>query len=139
MRWARPVPDKLGPAGGLLVGLGLSLVSDTSDRPGQQEVMLFRTISQLSAHFPKMDPWSWTPTNPENFKARRTGLLFSLLKNPPAHSCLPKSVGRESPRHRLSSGGAEPRQMRGCWKLGCARFSSWVSGSKKQARNTLTN
>ena len=26
----------------MLVGLGLSLVSDTSDRPGQQEVMLFR-------------------------------------------------------------------------------------------------
>ena len=41
--WARPVSDKLWPAGGLLVGLGLSLVSDTSDRPGQQEVMLFRT------------------------------------------------------------------------------------------------
>ena len=33
--WAWPVSDKLGSAGGLLVGLGLSLVSDTSDRPGQ--------------------------------------------------------------------------------------------------------
>ena len=27
----------------MLVGLGLSLVSDTSGRPGHQEVMLFRT------------------------------------------------------------------------------------------------
>ena len=47
--WVRPVSDKLGPEAGLTglasrVGLGLSLVSDTSDRPGQQEVMLFRTI-----------------------------------------------------------------------------------------------
>ena len=44
----RPVSDKLGPeagwagltawpAGGLLVGLGLSLVSDTSGRPGHGE------------------------------------------------------------------------------------------------------
>ena len=33
--WGRPVSDKLvgWPAGGLLVGLGLSLVSDTSDSP----------------------------------------------------------------------------------------------------------
>ena len=66
--WARPVSDKLGPeagwaaltawpAGGLLVGLGLSLVSDTSDRPGQQEVMLFMT---------EMDP-STKPKRPQNF------------------------------------------------------------------------
>ena len=63
-----------------LVGLGLSLVSDTSGRPGHQEVMLFRTKSIflvifaiVSTFSTKMDPWSWTPTNPENFKARRTG------------------------------------------------------------------
>ena len=78
--WARPVSDKLWPAGGLLVGLGLSLVSDTSDRPGQQEVMLFRTkkhflviFAIVSTFSTKMDSWSWTPTNPENVKARRTG------------------------------------------------------------------
>ena len=53
----------VGP-GGLLVGLGLSLVSDTSDGPGQQEVMLFRTKKQFA-------------TNPENFKARRTGFWAS--------------------------------------------------------------
>ena len=41
----------------MLVGLGLSLVSDTSGRPGHQKVMLFRTKKQLfsdfcnSAHF----------------------------------------------------------------------------------------
>ena len=49
--WARPVLDKLGPeagqtwpAGGLLVGLGLSLVSDTSDRPGQRTKKHFLVI-----------------------------------------------------------------------------------------------
>ena len=54
----RPVSDKLGPeagwagpAGGLLVGLGLSLVSDTSGRPGHQEVMLFRTKKQFFSDF----------------------------------------------------------------------------------------
>ena len=43
MGWA----DRPGQQAGCWFGLGLSLVSDTSDRPGQQEVML----SQLSAHF----------------------------------------------------------------------------------------
>ena len=64
----------------MLVGLGLSLVSDTSGRPGHQEVMLFRTkkhflviFAIVSTFSTKMDPWSWTPTNPKNFKARRTG------------------------------------------------------------------
>ena len=46
------------PAGGLLVGLG----------------MCFAIVSTFST---KMDPWSWTPTNPENFKARRTGFWAS--------------------------------------------------------------
>ena len=54
--WARPVSDKLGPEAGLTglasrVGLCLSLVSDTSDRPGQQEVMLFRTKKQFFSDF----------------------------------------------------------------------------------------
>ena len=35
----------------MLVGLGLSLVSDTSGRPGHQEVMLFRTKKQLFSDF----------------------------------------------------------------------------------------
>ena len=39
------------PAQGLLVGLGLSLVSDTSGRPGHQEVMLFRTKKQFFSDF----------------------------------------------------------------------------------------
>ena len=56
------------------VGLGLSLVSDTSDRPGQQEAVLLRTKKHFAT---KMDPCSWTPTNPENFKARRTGFWAS--------------------------------------------------------------
>ena len=39
----RPVSDKLGPEAGWagLTGLASSLVSDTSGRPGHQEVMLF--------------------------------------------------------------------------------------------------
>ena len=51
------------PAGGLLVDLTLSLVSDTSDRPGQQE------FSGQKMQFFRL----FQPTNPENFKARRTG------------------------------------------------------------------
>ena len=43
--------------------------------------MLFRTkkrflVSTIVSTFStKMDPWSWTPTNPQNFQARRTGFL----------------------------------------------------------------
>ena len=37
---------------------------------GQKSTVIFAIVSTFST---KMDPWSWTPTNPENFKARRTG------------------------------------------------------------------
>ena len=44
-------------------------VSDTSDSFSGKAI--FRDFCK------KMDPWSWTPTNPENFKARRTGFSAS--------------------------------------------------------------
>ena len=63
--------DDLGPAGGLLVGLGLSLVSDTSDRPGQQELMVFRTKKLLVfCHhlFDKNGPMELDADEPRKFQ-----------------------------------------------------------------------
>ena len=56
------------PAGGLLVGLGLSLVSDTSGRPGHQEVMLFRTKKQLFTDFDKNGPMELDADEPRKFQ-----------------------------------------------------------------------
>ena len=64
--------DKLGPEAGWagLTGLASRRVAgwagpETSDRPNQAIVSTFSS---------KMDPWSWTPTSPENF---RTGFWAS--------------------------------------------------------------
>ena len=85
--WARPVSDKLGPSAGV-TGLASRRVAGwAGPEPSlrhvrqawpagghafQDKKAFFRRVSTFST---KMDPWSWTPTNPENFQARRTGFL----------------------------------------------------------------
>ena len=65
----------------MLVGLGLSLVSDTSGRPGHQEVMLLRTKKQLFSDcqhiFDKNGPMELDADEPRKFQGPPDRILGS--------------------------------------------------------------